>query len=249
MEPRPNIFIGCAGWSISSAYMADPAIPQAGSHLQRYSVALPAVEINFSFYRPHRPQTYARWRESTPASFRFSVKIPKAITHENKLVGTEDIVDRFIGEASQLENKLGCLLVQLPPKLKFDMSITNSFFEMLRSKTATRIVCEPRHPSWFQKSVNELFEAHNITRVIADPAAVEGTTDVPLPESDMVYLRLHGSPDIYRSMYSETYLDRLGSWINHQLNDDMQVWCIFDNTADGATLGNALSLKSRVAAI
>jgi uncharacterized protein YecE (DUF72 family) len=243
MESKPNIFIGCAGWSVSSAYAIDPAIPQTGSHLQRYSAALSAVEINSSFYRPHRPETYARWRETTPATFRFSVKIPKAITHENKLVGTGDILDRFIGGVSQLEAKLGCLLLQLPPKLEFDLDLVNSFLKMLRSKTATSIVCEPRHPSWFQKSVNDLFEAHNITRVIADPA-VEGAANAPLPKSEMIYLRLHGSPEIYRSTYSDIYLGKLGEWINQRSHEGAQVWCIFDNTANGAALRNALLVSS-----
>lgn len=112
-----GIYIGCAGWSLSSAVAA--AFPAAGSHLQRYAAVLPAVEINSSFYRPHRPATYARWRDSVPENFRFAVKMPRAISHEHGLRDAEEPLDRFLAEAGMLERKLGCLLLQLPPSLQF----------------------------------------------------------------------------------------------------------------------------------
>jgi uncharacterized protein YecE (DUF72 family) len=85
----PRIFIGCAGWSIARAHAQ--AFPEAGTHLKRYAQLLPAVEINSSFYRPHRPQTYARWAASTPQTFRFAVKLPRAITHTHRLRDSEDL--------------------------------------------------------------------------------------------------------------------------------------------------------------
>ena len=75
--------VGCAGWSLPR--VAWPEFPAAGTHLQRYAVHLNAVEINSSFYRPHQPATYARWAASVPESFRFSVKLPKTITHQQRL--------------------------------------------------------------------------------------------------------------------------------------------------------------------
>lgn len=78
-----DLVIGTAGWSIPARHAQ--AVPAEGSQLQRYATALGGVEINSSFYRPHRPETYARWAASTPASFRFAVKCPRAITHEARL--------------------------------------------------------------------------------------------------------------------------------------------------------------------
>jgi uncharacterized protein YecE (DUF72 family) len=242
MGSNANIYIGCAGWSIPSIYANYPEIPRAGSQLERYASVLSAVEINSSFYRPHRPETYARWRDTTPPLFRFSVKMPKAITHEKKLVDIDVLLDRFIVEVTQLEEKLGCLLLQLPPKLKFDQCIANRFFAALQKRTAVKVMCEPRHPSWFQNDVTELFMTHHITRVIADPP-IAGVGHMPLPKSDTVYIRLHGSPNMYRSPYSENYLNELGRWIELQVNEGSQVWCIFDNTAEGAALENALFLQ------
>ncbi|MGZ3159643.1 MAG: DUF72 domain-containing protein [Burkholderiaceae bacterium] len=245
MESNANIYIGCAGWSIPSIYANDPELPKIGSHLERYASVLPAVEINSSFYRSHRPETYARWKDTTPAAFRFSVKMPKLISHEKKLVDIDDHLDRLIVEVGRLEEKLGCLLLQLPPKLKFDLRIAGCFFEALRKRTAVKVMCEPRHPSWFQDDAIELFMSHHVTRVIADPPIV-GVENIPSPKSDTAYIRLHGSPDMYRSPYSESYLNELGRWIKQQLDAGLQVWCIFDNTSEGAAFGNALFLLTRM---
>ena len=113
---RPgNVRIGCAGWSIPKEH--GDRFPEEGTHLARYAARFPAVEINSSFYKPHRPTTYARWAASVPADFRFSVKVPKVATHERRLVDADDVLDSFLAEATQLGDKLGPLLVQLPPSL------------------------------------------------------------------------------------------------------------------------------------
>src|SRR5688572_17535989 len=83
MSSHSRYYIGCAGWSLPKKF-AD-AFPAEGSHLVRYAARLPAVEINSSFYRPHRPTTYEKWAASVPTGFRFSVKVPKWITHERRL--------------------------------------------------------------------------------------------------------------------------------------------------------------------
>ena len=90
------VFVGCAGWSIPRQHAG--YFPAEGSHLERYARFLPAVEINSSFYRPHKPATYARWAASVPDGFRFAVKVPKAITHERRLTDCADLLDRFLGE-------------------------------------------------------------------------------------------------------------------------------------------------------
>ena len=74
-----------------------------GSHLERYGAILDAVEINSSFYRPHRTATYERWAASVPEDFRFAVKVPKAITHERRLKDVGDLLDRFLSEVGGLD--------------------------------------------------------------------------------------------------------------------------------------------------
>lgn len=234
--------IGCAGWSLPGA--VQDRFPAAGSHLERYASVFPAVEINSSFYRPHRPATYARWRDSVPSSFRFSVKVPKAITHELRLQNSDEPLQRFLAECGNLENKLGCLLVQLPPSLQFDATRAGRFFDSLRNRTPVDVVCEPRHRSWFTESAAELLAQWRIAYVIADPP-VAALPAVRAKQSGITYLRLHGSPIMYTSGYSEACLERLTADILARQACGQRVWCIFDNTAAGAAIPDALSLLAR----
>lgn len=237
-----SIHVGCAGWSVPGA-MHDH-FPADGSHLERYAAVFPAVEINTSFYRPHRAATYARWRESVPASFRFSAKVPKAITHEARLRGVDDALEKFIGEVSHLEHKLGCLLVQLPPSLQFDAQVVRPFFRKLRALTAADIVCEPRHATWFSPAAGDVLSGMGIGYVDADPAV--GDIPAEAGAAGITYLRMHGSPVIYHSPYAEDVIERLRERILHCAHAGRHAWCIFDNTASGAAVPNALSLLARL---
>ena len=122
--------IGCAGWSLARQYWS--VFPDEGTHLQRYAARFNAVEINSSFYRPHRPETYARWAESVPEGFRFSVKLPRTISHEWRLHDCESLLKVFLEQCTQLGDKLGCLLIQLPPSFRYDADIAQRFFALLR---------------------------------------------------------------------------------------------------------------------
>jgi uncharacterized protein YecE (DUF72 family) len=238
----PLVHIGCAGWSIPRERAQE--FPASGTHLERYAQRLPAVEINSSFYRPHRPETYARWAASTPEGFRFAVKIPKAITHTGRLRDSAEPLARFLSEAGELGEKLGPLLVQLPPSLRFDAGVAEAFFTLLRARFAGGIVCEPRHRSWFTAEAERLLVAAHIARVAADPA--------PVPEAarpggwpDLVYHRLHGSPAMYESAYDDAYIEALAKALRTAAQR-ATTWCIFDNTALGAATANALDLCARL---
>lgn len=238
------IRIGTAGWGVHSSYAA--CFPDSGTHLQRYAAVLNAAEINSSFYRPHKRSTYERWAASTPEAFSFAVKVPKAATHDARLVATEAIVDRFLEEAHGLGPKLGALLVQLPPSLAFAPEIAAAFFAHVRSQHEGVLACEPRHSSWFTEEVDALLTEHRVARVAADPPAGSPCASEPGGWERSVYYRLHGSPRIYYSDYEDAALNdlarRLGS-----LAGQADVWCIFDNTAAFAALGNAVGVMEKLA--
>ncbi|UQV44709.1 DUF72 domain-containing protein [Janthinobacterium lividum] len=237
-----TVYIGTAGWSLSSA--AASHFPRDGSHLQRYAQVLDCVEINSSFYRPHQPVTYARWAASVPEHFRFSVKLPRSITHERRLRDYAAELDRFAGEVLQLGTKLGCVLVQLPPSLRFDVDVAAAFFHALRQRFGGMLACEARHPSWFEAGATELLTLQRITRVRADPPA--GQPGPHVPTTSVAYLRLHGSPKIYYSDYPADYLAALAAELRTPAHAGS--WCIFDNTAAGAALFNALDLHAQISA-
>src|SRR2546421_8697594 len=101
--------IGTAGWPIPRQHGA--AFRENGSNLERYAQRFNAAEINSSFPRPHRRTTYERWAASVPSDFRFSVKLPRAITHDLRLADAEAAVDAFLGQARGLGAKFAVVLI------------------------------------------------------------------------------------------------------------------------------------------
>lgn len=236
-----RVRIGCAGWSLPRALW--PRFPAEGTHLARYGACLDAVEINSSFYRPHRPETYRRWAASVSASFRFSVKLPREITHEARLRTVGTTLADFLTQVAGLEEKLGVLLVQLPPSLTFEADVAGDFFAELRHRHAGAVVCEPRHPAWFTPAATTLLAQCDVARVAADPAPVPAARR-PGAASSPAYYRLHGSPRMYWSAYDEAALRALAEVLHRQRQAGREVWCIFDNTAAGAAPDNALLLQT-----
>lgn len=238
---KRQIHVGVAGWSIPSRYKDE--LPGEGSHLQRYAARLNAVEINSSFYRHHRLQTYERWAASVPGQFRFSVKMPRALTHEGELTARGDVVDRFVEEVRGLGDKLAVLLVQLPPKLEFDRREAGRFFEAVQRRFDVPIVCEPRHPSWGAETANKLLRDYRVARAAADPPLWLGA-DEPGGWPGLVYFRWHGQPRKYYSDYGADCLAKLETQMAK--SSAAQVWAIFDNTAHGHALGNALAVSDAI---
>jgi uncharacterized protein YecE (DUF72 family) len=234
--------VALAGWSIRTEQKA--LFAAEGSHLERYASRFGAVEINSSFYKPHKRETYERWAASVPAAFRFSVKMPKLLTHEGCLEDTGDALKRFLFEIGGLGAKLQCVLVQLPPGLAYDPRTVESFFAALRARYRGPVVCEPRHASWFTGAADRRLEAHGVGRVAADPSCGEGG-DEPAASGRIAYFRLHGSPVMYHSSYEDDYLDRLAARAR-ELARDRVVWVVFDNTARGAATVNAIGLGERL---
>jgi uncharacterized protein YecE (DUF72 family) len=233
-------YVGSAGWNIPRIHR--DRFAATGSQLQRYGSKLNAAEINSSFYRPHAEAVYRRWAAAVPSSFRFSVKIPKLITHERALTSAREPLKQFLDEILGLGDSLGPLLVQLPPSFEFDARRVGRFFALLRRLHDGPVVCEPRHATWAPASSAALLASYRIARVAADPPRAAGL-ETPGGWPGLVYYRWHGSPKPYFSSYSPAALDRLSEAIARH---DVDTWCIFDNTGSGSAAGNALDLTARL---
>ena len=238
-----GIFVGTAGWSLPRA--EQERFATEGTHLARYAQTLAGVEINSSFYRPHTERLYSKWAAAVPRGFRFSVKMPKTITHEKRLLDCDELVCAFLDQVQGLGERLGCILIQLPPSFEYDASLAGAFFEMFRALYYGPLALEPRHPSWFTCDAAGLLINYDVARVAADPARVPETA-APGGTPDLAYFRLHGSPRIYWSRYEDGFLDDLASRIIDRLQHAKAVWCIFDNTASGSATPNALGLVERL---
>jgi len=233
-----SIRVGTAGWSIPRNVRDN--FPGEGSHLALYAGQLSAAEINSSFHRPHRRQIYERWAASVGPDFRFAVKMPKVITHTRRLVEVDEPLLHFADEISGLGEKLGPILIQLPPSLAFDAQVAQAFASLLRTEIPAQAVIEPRHPSWFAEDADNLLVANRIARVAADPPRVPAAA-VPGGWRGLAYFRLHGTPSIYRSDYPP---DRIATHVAEAVAARARghpAWIIYDNTAASAATGNALS--------
>jgi uncharacterized protein YecE (DUF72 family) len=239
---RELIRIGCAGWNIPRHAAAHFA--ESGTHLEGYSQIFNCCEINSSFYRPHKYSTWERWAAAVPKDFRFSVKVPRTITHEAGLRCEQHDLMAFLEQVSFLSQKLGLLLVQLPPSNIFDLVIAKRFFTLLREAHPGDVALEARHQTWFASNVDDLLSEFRIAGVAADPACVPAA-GTPAGFKEVVYFRLHGSPRRYYSSYPPDFLKTLASRMA-DLSKQARVWCIFDNTAAGFAMSNALQLRQEI---
>jgi uncharacterized protein YecE (DUF72 family) len=239
-KPSLPPLIGTAGWSIPANVRDE--FPHEGSVLRRYSHLMSCAEVNSSFYRPHRRSTWERWADTVPDSFRFSVKMPKAISHVARLVDVEAPLERFITEVTGLGDRLAILLLQLPPSFVFDPEVIAAFVRTLRTLSDVQIAIEPRHLSWFEPASDGWLAELRVPRVAADPAKAPAAA-TPGGWQGLSYYRLHGSPVVYRSAYEEECLLLYASLLTRDAQAKRKAWCIFDNTANSAALGDALKLS------
>jgi uncharacterized protein YecE (DUF72 family) len=179
-----------------------------------------------------------------PDGFRFAVKLRRSMTHERRLADCESLLAAFLEEIAPLGDRLGPLLIQLPPSLAFDPSVAGAFFADLRRRHPGAAACEPRHASWFGPEAERLLIDHRIARVAADPARVPRAAR-PGGWPQLLYVRLHGAPRIYFSPYSAEELDRWAALID--ASPAAERWCVLDNTGAGAAAGDALDLMARLA--
>ncbi len=234
------LYFGCASWQVPKALRDE--FPVGGTLLERYAGRLPAVEVNSSFYRHHRRSQYAKWASEVPDGFRFAVKLPRWLTHDQRLRSHEGL-DEFLEEVAGLGDKLGPLLIQLPPKLGFEPEAVAAFLDALRERVDDGdVVCEPRHADWFAAEAAALLQRYRIARVAADPAPVAGA-DAPGGHDGIAYHRLHGSPRRFYDACGADYVTDLAQRLQAAAGAT-DTWCIFNNTANESGFQDALAFAA-----
>jgi uncharacterized protein YecE (DUF72 family) len=269
------VHIGISGWRYAG-WRGDfypPGLPQR-RELAYAAERLGSIEINGSFYSLQRPSSYALWRSETPDGFVFAVKGGRFITHMKKLAGVETALANFFASGLlALGPKLGPMLWQLPPMLGFDPARLATFFELLPRTTSAaarlaarhdpdklpgdralttaeadqpiRHALEVRHDSFATSEAIDLVRDHDVAMVVADTAGkwplLKAVT------SDFMYVRLHGSEELYVSGYTDVALDRWASDIARWRERDLDVYVYFDNDVKVRAPYDALSLIGRLA--
>lgn len=227
------IYVGTAAWSIPK--IAAEHFPIEGTHLERYSLRLDAVEINSSFYKDHKEKSYQRWASATPDYFRFSVKLNRRFTHDCNLEIDEIDLMENLRTISALGEKWGVLLLQFPQSQEFHSDNMKKFYQVIRKVFQGPVALEVRNLTWMSEESLDLIKRFNISKVTADPERCPFDY-----ESEIKYYRLHGSPETYKSNYAEDFLNNLYEEMSNATTD---VWCIFDNTTFGHATNNAVMIK------
>lgn len=199
-----EISIGCTGWGydgwIGSFY---PKNTSASDFLRYYSSIFDITEINSTFYRIPDKSTTRNWYFETPSHFRFTAKLPKIITHENKLQNTSAYLEKFLESMKPLDSKLSFILMQLPPSLSFEDAKPK--LENLKSFFSKNCIIEGRHESWFSNNALNYLSDNKICLVWNDVPGVKN----PFPiTSDFVYVRIIGDRSISEKNFGKIIRDR-----------------------------------------
>src|SRR5215213_8072967 len=236
--------IGTSGWHYKhwlGGVFYPPGVTGAAM-FQFYARHFDTVEINNSFYRLPTATTFDNWRESSPPNFLFAVKASRFITHMKKLKEPENSSANFFLVAERLEEKLGPILFQLPPRWKLNSERLASFIEAL--PPGHKYVFEFRDESWLVPEVYGLLRKYNAAFCIHDFAEMKIPDEIT---ADFAYIRFHGPTSAkYWGSYStselQTWADRINGW----RGDLGAVYVYFNNDPEGAAVRNAMTLKSLV---
>jgi uncharacterized protein YecE (DUF72 family) len=235
-----NLYCGTSGIVLPVPNkLAFPETFRDGSRLTYYASLFNSLEVNSSFYKIPLQKTFARWIEEVPATFRFTVKLWRGITHVPSLAFAAADVERFMRAAAAVGSKKGCLLVQLPPGLK---AAGMGQLERLLAGVIDqgwKIAVEFRDKSWYTPATDQLLERFGAVRVLQDmPASYHWE---PMSFSHFIYLRYHGPAGDYKGGYAEGQLKSDAARIKTWLKEGKDVYVYFNNTIDGA-LPNARTL-------
>jgi uncharacterized protein YecE (DUF72 family) len=187
MSPsQGHVFVGTSGYNYpewrGTFY---PEKFSTDKMLAYYAERFPTVEINYTFYRMPTEKLLAGWSAGTPASFSFTLKAPRRITHDSKLQRCEELLEVFCRTAQTLGPKLATLLFQLPPTFKKDAPLLRAFLKLLPE--GTRAALEFRHASWFDTEVFDALRSRNIALCVADSEKLHAPVEIT---ADYAYFRL-----------------------------------------------------------
>ncbi|NIR88110.1 DUF72 domain-containing protein [Candidatus Bathyarchaeota archaeon] len=232
--------LGCSGWYYD--HWVDRFYPEdidKAKWLEYYAEHFNSVEVNSTFYHFPTKRMLKAWYRKTQKNFVFTLKANQLITHKKKFQGTQRLVDRFYQLAELLEEKLGCILFQIPPFLSKDIVFLEAVIEQLDSERDN--VVEFRHRSWFCDEVYSLLRENRVgfcTVSAPDlPPDLEAT-------SHNAYIRFHGRKNWYRYLYSK---EELQEWAERIRSLEVEnVFCYFNNDYQANAVKNCQQLKKNL---
>jgi uncharacterized protein YecE (DUF72 family) len=239
---RGQVHIGTSGWHYQhwkgTFYRSDIKESQQFAAYQQY---FDTVELNNSFYKLPTAETFSNWRKNSSPDFIFSVKASRFFTHMKKLIVDKAGIRRFFSNVSKLEEKLGPVLFQLPPKWRVNAGRLETFMRAL--PTGYRYTFEFREHSWYNDDVYALLMQNNCAFCIYE---LEHHLSPLIETADFVYVRLHGPGNKYQGSYKKSVLRKWAARIEAWQKEGKDVYVYFDNDQEGFAAFNALTLTGLI---
>lgn len=235
---KKSLYVGTSGWNYTHwRGLFYPEILPKKKWLGFYSESFRSVEINNSFYVLPGEKSVRVWQKQSPDDFLFSVKASRYITHMKKLKDPEEPVRNFLNRMKALDDKLGPVLFQLPPKWKCNLDRLAAFLNQLPDEG--RYTFEFRENSWWNERVLDLLEKKNAAFCIFELAGQQTPKWVT---ADFVYIRLHGPGGAYEGLYNRKALAGWAGAISNWKRQGKTVFCYFDNDEAAYAVQNAGTL-------
>jgi uncharacterized protein YecE (DUF72 family) len=234
-----KIFVGTSGWNYKhwmNGVFYPPGMP-AAKWLEHYVQYFNSVELNVTFYRLVRKETFQNWHKKTPKNFYFVAKGSRFITHIKRLKSVAEPLDVFMKNVVGLKEKLVTILWQFAPKFKKDLGRLEVFLKLLDKRTDVPQAFEFRHPSWFDEEVYDLLKKYNACLCVAHS---DRHPCVKVLTADFLYLRFHGEA-LYRSNYTDEQLQEWADYAKPYRKRD--ILAFFNNDAEGFAVKNAMKFQ------
>src|SRR3569833_2328177 len=241
-SPAPNapVRTGCPGWVYPHwrglFYPADLPVKR---WFEFYAEEFDTVEIDNSFYRLPKPETFAAWRQQAPDGFRYAVKAQRYVTQAKKLKDGEETVPWIMKPIRHLGPTLGPLLFQLPPRFKFNLQRLESFLKILPPDVTS--VFEFRDPSWYDDATFALLDRYGASFVAHD---MPGSKSPRVAVGPIAYIRFHVGTGKYSGRYPDNILTEWADWIAGQVREGRATWAYFNNDAHARAIHDAQTLRA-----
>jgi uncharacterized protein YecE (DUF72 family) len=240
-DPAP-VRIGCSGWIYPHwRGLFYPETLPVKRWFAFYAETFDTVEINNSFYRLPKAETFDAWREQAPQGFRYAVKANRFLTQAKKLKDCAEPLERMMPSFRHLGETLGPVLYQLPPRFKLNLERLESFLEIAPRDVVN--VFEFREPSWYTEAVFEVLDRHGASLCAHDRP---GSASPRRAVGRVAYLRFHGGLSKYYGRYRDERLLEWADWIAAQARSGRAVWAYFNNDPEAHAIADAQTLRAMV---
>ncbi|MDT8757866.1 DUF72 domain-containing protein [Sphingomonas psychrotolerans] len=238
-----DIRVGCSGWIY--AHWRGRFYPEklaVKNWFAFYAEHFDTVEINNSFYRLPKAETFDAWRKQAPPGFCYAVKANRFLTQAKKLKDCAEPIERMMAPFRHLQPALGPILYQLPPRFRINLERLESFLQLIPRDVIN--VFEFRDKSWYDDAVFALLERYGASFCAHD---MPGSDSARIAVGPVTYLRFHGGEGKYWGRYSDEGLLAAADWMVEQARGGRTVWAYFNNDAEAHAVHDALTLKAMLA--